>query len=141
MEAAGEKCNLLTSLKAKLLHSKSNGSSSSCMHFKIVPNLVLPRPDLSLHTKSKKVHFSDKYISMYTFVCGHTTGFPDDSVVRNLPTDARDVGSIPGMERSPRGENGKLLQYSCLGNPMDRSYSPGGLQFMGSQKSQTQLSN
>ena len=32
--------------------------------------------------------------------------------------DGRDVGSIPGSGRSPGGENGKLLQYSCLG--MDR---------------------
>jgi len=31
-----------------------------------------------------------------------------------------DAGSIPGLGRSPRGGNGNLLQYSCLGNPMDR---------------------
>ena len=40
MEAAGEKFNLLTILKPKLLHINVNGSSSSGMHFKIVPNLV-----------------------------------------------------------------------------------------------------
>ena len=34
--------------------------------------------------------------------------------------DIRDVGSIPGLERSPGGGNGNPLQYSCLGNPMDR---------------------
>ena len=34
--------------------------------------------------------------------------------------DGRDVGSIPGSGRSPGGENGNLLQYSCLENPMDR---------------------
>ena len=33
--------------------------------------------------------------------------------------DGRDVGSIPGSGRSPGGENGNLLQYSCLENPMD----------------------
>ena len=27
---------------------------------------------------------------------------------------------IPGLGRSPGGGNGNLLQYSCLGNPMDR---------------------
>ena len=32
----------------------------------------------------------------------------------------RDVGLIPGSERSPGGEHGNPLQYSCLGNPMDR---------------------
>ena len=34
--------------------------------------------------------------------------------------DTRDVGSIPGPGRSPGVGNGNLLQYSCLGNPMDR---------------------
>ena len=34
--------------------------------------------------------------------------------------DTRDVGSIPGSGRSPGGGNGRLLQYSCLENPMDR---------------------
>ena len=44
-------------------------------------------------------------------------------MVKNPPDNARDVkdsGSIPGLERSPRGGNGNPLQYSCLGNPMDR---------------------
>ena len=34
--------------------------------------------------------------------------------------DLRDVGLIPGSGRSPGGENGNPLQYSCLENPMDR---------------------
>ena len=44
-------------------------------------------------------------------------------VVKNLPAnagDVRDSGSIPGSGRSPREGNGNQLQYSCLGNPMDR---------------------
>ena len=44
-------------------------------------------------------------------------------VVKNLPAntgDARDVGSIPGLGRSPGGGHGSPLQYSCLENPMDR---------------------
>ena len=31
-----------------------------------------------------------------------------------------DLGSIPGLERSPGEGNGNALQYSCLENPMDR---------------------
>ena len=31
-----------------------------------------------------------------------------------------DLGSIPGLERSPGERNGYLLQYSCLENSMDR---------------------
>ena len=34
--------------------------------------------------------------------------------------DARDTGLIPGSGRSPGEGNGNPLQYSCLGNPMDR---------------------
>ena len=41
-------------------------------------------------------------------------------MVKNLPADTGDAGSIPGLGRSPRGGNGNPLQYSCLGNPMDR---------------------
>ena len=44
-------------------------------------------------------------------------------VVRNPPAnagDAGDSGSIPGLVRSPGGEHGNPLQYSCLENPMGR---------------------
>ena len=33
---------------------------------------------------------------------------------------AGDMGSVPGLGRSPGEENGNPLQYSCLGKPMDR---------------------
>ena len=42
------------------------------------------------------------------------------SVVKNLPANAEDVGSIPGLGRSPGGEHGNPLQYFCLKNSMDR---------------------
>ena len=42
------------------------------------------------------------------------------SVVKNLPANAGDMNSNPGLERSPAEGNGNPLQYSCLGNPMDR---------------------
>ena len=47
-------------------------------------------------------------------------GFPGGSGVKNLPANARDVGSIPGLGRSLGGGNGNPLQYSCWENPMDR---------------------
>ena len=31
-----------------------------------------------------------------------------------------DLGSIPGLRRSPREGNGNPLQYSCLENPTER---------------------
>ena len=46
-------------------------------------------------------------------------GFPGGSVVKNLPASAGDTGSIPGLGRSPGGENGNPLLYSCQENPMD----------------------
>ena len=42
------------------------------------------------------------------------------TVVKNLPANAGDTGSIPGSRRSPGEENGNLLQYSCLKNFMGR---------------------
>ena len=47
-------------------------------------------------------------------------GFPGGSEVKNLPVNAGDLSSIPGFGRSPGERNGDQLQYSCLGNPMDR---------------------
>ena len=41
-------------------------------------------------------------------------------MVKNLPANAGDTGSIPGAGRFPGGEYGNPLQYSCLGNLMDR---------------------
>ena len=52
------------------------------------------------------------------------SGIPSDSVVKNPPISAGEAGdmdSIPGSGRSPGGGNGNSLQYTCLGNPMDRS--------------------
>ena len=50
-------------------------------------------------------------------------GFPGGTVVKNPPAsegNAGDAGSILGLGRSPGGGHGRPLQYSCLGNPMDR---------------------
>ena len=41
-------------------------------------------------------------------------------MVKNLPANAGDSDSIPGLGRSPGEGNGNPLQYSCVENPMDR---------------------
>ena len=41
-------------------------------------------------------------------------------MVKNPSANAEDRGLIPGSGRSPGEGNSNLLQYSCLGNPMDR---------------------
>ena len=67
-------------------------------------------------------------------------GFPGGSVVKNLPANAGDQGSIPGSGRSPgEGNAGNPLQYSCLEKPRDNGAwrtTPHGV-----AKSRTQLSN
>ena len=66
-------------------------------------------------------------------------GFPGGSVVKNLPTNAGGTGSIPGWGRCPGEGNGNPLQYSHLGNPMDRGAWRATVH--GVTKSQTQPSD
>ena len=46
--------------------------------------------------------------------------FPDSSDGKESAGNVRDLGSIPGLGRSPGGRHGNPLQYSCLENPTDR---------------------
>ena len=46
--------------------------------------------------------------------------FPSGSMVKNTPANTGDSGLIPEVGRFPGEVNGNPLQYSCLGNPMDR---------------------
>ena len=66
-------------------------------------------------------------------------GFPDGLVVKNSPANGGDPGSIPGWGRSSGEGNGNSLQYSCLGNPMDREAWRATVP--GVAKSQTRLSD
>ena len=53
------------------------------------------------------------------------TGFPGGSVNEEPDCNAGDVGSVPGLGRSPEGGHGNPLQYSCLENPHELvGYSP-----------------
>ena len=47
-------------------------------------------------------------------------GFPNGSVVKNMPANAGHLGLIPGSRRSLGEGNGNPFQYSCLENSMDR---------------------
>ena len=47
-------------------------------------------------------------------------GFPGGTGVKNPPASVGDAGSMPGSGRSPGEGDGSSLQYSCLGNLMDR---------------------
>ena len=70
------------------------------------------------------------------------TSFPGGSVVKSPPAnagEARDVGVNPGLGRSPAVGNGNPLQYSCLGNSMEKGNWRAIIH--GVTKSWTQLSN
>ena len=56
----------------------------------------------------------------YAHITGISSGFPESSVDKEPVCNTGDSGSIPGSGRSPEGENGNLLKYSYLENPMDR---------------------
>ena len=74
-------------------------------------------------------------------------------MVKNLPANAGDIGSIPGLGGSPGGGNNHPLQYSHSSIPtpvfplqylaweIPCTEEPGGLQSMGLQKSWIGLSN
>ena len=65
--------------------------------------------------------------------------FPGGQVVKNPPANAGDSSSISGSEKSPGEGNGNPLKYLAWEIPW--TVGPGGLQSMGSQKSQTLPSN
>ena len=65
-------------------------------------------------------------------------GFPGGSAVKNRLANAGDTSSILELGRSPKEENGNLLQYSCLENPKDRGSWQATVHVVA--KKQTQLS-
>ena len=77
-------------------------------------------------------------LSSYMHKYVYTGGFPGDSVVKNLPAK-QEMGSVLGSGRSPGQGNGNPLQYSCLGNLMDRG--AWWATVYGVAKSRTQASN
>ena len=50
----------------------------------------------------------------------NTKGLPGDSDGKKSARNVGDLGLIPGLGRSPGKGNGNPLQYSCLGNPMNK---------------------
>ena len=94
---------------------------------KVLPSCLIPQfspavqPDYNLNCvfiKSMSIHPVTIYHDLH-----YSWGFLNGSVMKNPPAmqgATGDVGSIPGLGRSPREGNGNPIQYSCLENPMDR---------------------
>ena len=68
--------------------------------------------------------------SLRRYSCEQGLGFPGGTVVKNLPANTRDMGSIPRLEKSPGGGHSNPLQYYCLEIPHGQrslaGYSPWG---------------
>ena len=68
-------------------------------------------------------------------------GFPSGSVVKESACQAEDMGLIPGSGRSHGEGNGNALQYSYLGNPMDREAWPATVCAIAKESDTTQQLN
>ena len=66
----------------------------------------------------KTIGLMVKVGSVIYYLCN--LGLPRWLSDKESTCQARDMGLIPGLERSPGEGNGNPLQYSCLGNPLDR---------------------
>ena len=89
---------------------------------------------MSLHTF---LIFRLKKISLWLELLGSlpraSLCFPGGSDGRQFACNVRDLGSVPGLGRSPSGRHDNPLQYPFLENPHGTE-GPGGLQFMGTQR-------
>ena len=90
------------------------------------------------HNTPKKINFKKFFVPLFSpffprlpifmvtfpYMELHTlcilSGFPGSAVVKNLPANVGDTGSIPGSGRSPGEGNGNPLQYCCLEESMER---------------------
>ena len=81
------------------------------------------------------IKIAGRHINNLRYAVDTTLDFSGSSDGKASAYTVKDLGSIPGLGRSPREGNGNPLQYSCLENPMDRGARQ--LQSMGSQESDT----
>ena len=86
-------------------HASNNNTAVRRTQSSQGPTRILPPFPLS---QSLFLVFMEKYV-----------GFPRGSEVKASAWNAGDLGSIPGVGRSPGEGNGNPLQYSCLENPME----------------------
>ena len=82
-----------------------------------------------MYASSKNKHFQETAQNIFLvfdwIILDYLTSwclnqFPGGSDSKASAYNAGDLGSIPGLGRTPGEGNGNLLQYSCLENPMDK---------------------
>ena len=73
-----------------------------------------------MHIKKQQHRKQSKYLLIHnTYITIHPN-LPGGSDGKGSACNAGDLGSVPGLGRSPGEGNGNPFQYSCLENPMDR---------------------
>ena len=97
-------------------------SQENCVHGMTIPSCALINIEFiqSYKSQTQVLSFKLNIWILFIYLVISVLGFPCGSVVKNLSANVGDMGLIPGSGRSPGGGNGNPLQYSCLGNPMDR---------------------
>ena len=78
---------------------------------------------------------------VFNLILGNLWGFPAGSVVKNPTANAGDEDLIPGSEIYPREENCNPLQYSCLGNPIDKGARQATVHRVAKESDTTELLN
>ena len=104
------------------------GNKKHCWNLKETTTTKHLKLDVIYHQYScelSKVRMCYEPITVYIASCVSwvsrlTLGFPGGSDHKESACRAGDLGSIPGLGRSPGGGNGNSLQYSCLEDSMDR---------------------
>ena len=114
-------------------NSNPNPNHNSKRHMS--PNVHCSTISIARTWKQPKWPSIDEWIKMYYI----HMGFPGDSEVKASACNAGDLGSIPGLGRSPEEGNGNPLQYSCLENPIGKGAWWATVR--GVTKSWTRLSN
>ena len=113
-------CPYISSCKDSFTLDVQSIASSSTINIKSSPPsfpLVTPNKVLRSNFSFSPIMLSCLKSLVVPIVFG---SFPGGSVVKSMPANAGDVGSIPGLGR-PLGEgNDNLLQYSCLENLIDK---------------------
>ena len=107
-------------LKSPLQHHSSKASVLRCSAFFTV-QLSHPYTTNGKTIALTRRTFVGKVVSLlFNMLSRLVIGFPGGSEDKASACNAGDLGSIPGLGRSPGEANGNPLQYSCLENPMDR---------------------
>ena len=121
-----------------VIHSPVNGQLG-CFHLSAVVNSAAISVHVGVLVEFCFQLFEGVFSGGELLNCIVIAGFPGGAVIKNLPANAGDSGSILGSGRSPGNGNGNLIQCSCLENCLDR-----GAQWAtvhGVAKSQTGPSN